>query len=300
MSDSFPFHVNAFYEKKNIWRSLGIAGLGGIRPSKRTNSVFLFLNAPSSKSRPGRSHNIYKDDYDLSTGLFRYTGEGQKGDQTLTRGNYWLANSKKTMAKIHFFRQYNEGGLHEYLGLVHVESYTTELQKDVNGKDRRVFVFWLRPVSGVVPSPADSVFREIEFERSQKLERRSIEELEQHIAKLSLVISTRGPRNGLVVRLGLEYVRYKKIIAMLKEAYERRCQVCHSENFVTNHGFYSEVHHLIPWAISHDDSRENLVVVCANCHRKFHHAKDSERLGMFNQLVANFPNIKFRAPKYVA
>ena len=41
-----------------------------------------------------------------------------------------------------------------------------------------------------------------------------------------------------------------------------RCQIC---------GIFNdklEIHHIIPWRISHDDSVENLITVCHMCHAK--------------------------------
>jgi hypothetical protein len=83
----FPFVINGFYEKKHVWRTLGVAGQGGIRPNKHKNFVVVFFDTRNPKPVPGRSHNIYRDYYDEPTGLYRYTGEGQKGDQKLNRGN---------------------------------------------------------------------------------------------------------------------------------------------------------------------------------------------------------------------
>ena len=274
--------------------------MGGIRPNRQTNSVYVFLNAPSSKPRPGRSHNIYKDDYDALSGLFRYTGEGQKGDQRLSRGNLWLANSKKDMATIHFFRQYNEGGLHEYLGEVEVDSCSKEIQPDVYGNERSVFVFWLRPLSIPVPQQLDAMQREIEFELKWAKRNKTAEEMEEEIRECSEDIAHRNPQRRRFVRSGEEFVRYKGIVKLLKVAYEVRCQTCHAVNFETDGGFYSEVHHLIPWSISHDDTRENLVVLCANCHRKFHRATDEVRSNLYRELISTMTYINFRKPSYIA
>ena len=41
----------------------------------------------------------------------------------------------------------------------------------------------------------------------------------------------------------------------------RRCNIC---------GIFPErieVHHIVPWRLSHDDSEENLMAVCPKCHR---------------------------------
>ena len=52
--------------------------------------------------------------------------------------------------------------------------------------------------------------------------------------------------------------------ALFKEA-GYRCQVC---------GRYAKgdlhLHHIVPISISHDNSRENLIVLCSDCHYKVH------------------------------
>jgi len=88
-------------------------------------------------------------------------------------------------------------------------------------------------------------------------------------------------------------------VTLLKERHEK-CMVCNIPHFKKeNNVAYSEVHHLIPWSTSYDDSRENLVVLCPTCHKKFDHAKISERISMYKQLLKNFPDLKFRKPPYI-
>lgn len=296
----FPFLINSFYEKKQIWRPLGIAGQGGIRPNKRLNFVVVFFDTPELKPIPGRSHNIYADFYDTTTGLYRYTGEGQKGDQKLAKGNLWLVNAKKNGTRIHFFEQHSPGGLHEYLGEVDVESHGTEIQKDVYGNKRTVFVFWLRPVSNHIISEEDVIQREIDSElNEQRKLARTKDELEREAQKLSALIAKRGPKRALLVaRSAKGYERFKGIVTLLKMIYDTECQVCGTRNFETDSGVYSEVHHLISWSTSHDDTRENLVVLCANCHKRFHHAKVAERIRMYKQLVERFADVRYQKPPY--
>lgn len=86
----------------------------------------------------------------------------------------------------------------------------------------------------------------------------------EHRRKLSL--SKRGKKNhfwkggvtsAYLQRLsGIEWDEKRK--ARLKmDGY--RCQICGKFTKL-------EVHHIIPWRISHDDSLENLMSVCRPCH----------------------------------
>jgi len=89
-------------------------------------------------------------------------------------------------------------------------------------------------------------------------------------------------------------------VKKLKQRYDE-CQVCGIKHFETYRDvLYSEVHHLISWKKSHDDSRENLVVVCPTCHKKFDHAKNNERTNMYQILIKNYLNIMFKRPDYVS
>jgi 5-methylcytosine-specific restriction enzyme A len=299
----FPFELNAFYEKKVIWRTLRIAGQGGIRPNKRGNFVVLFLDSPNPNPILGRSHNVYRDFVDRTTGLIRYTGEGQEGDQRMVRGNLWLVAASEKGTRLHFFMQHSPGALHEYMGEVKLETYTSEIQKDIRGNDRKVFVFWLRFLSNpLVTDPVEAEDREIAFEVEQEqTHKHSKEKLASEIDRLSRTVSKGKPKIILSVRTAMEYVRYKTIVKKLKLYYDDKCQICGSEHFRMVKGNpYSEVHHLIPWSVSHDDRKENLVVLCANCHRKMHHADMTERARMFRLLTGRFTEKNYNLPPGVS
>ena len=89
--------------------------------------------------------NVYHDSYNDSLGQYLYTGEGQKGDQTLSFGNKGLADAKKDGKKIHFFRQYIPRSNHQYTGEVEVSGFEYDTQEDLTGKQRRVIIFHLTP-----------------------------------------------------------------------------------------------------------------------------------------------------------
>jgi 5-methylcytosine-specific restriction protein A len=232
--------------------------------------------------------------------LFRYTGEGQKGNQKLSRGNLRLADATKNGTKIHLFRQHSVGGLHEYLGEVKVASFDTEVQKDAKGNQRTVFVFMLRPMSSPVLSEDDATDREIDSEVEDRRKfAPSRGQLEKELDDLRKIIAKRGPeRRAMVTRTESEYKRFKRVVVVLKLIYNTSCQVCGSEHFETERGVYSEVHHLLRWSVTHDDAPENLVVLCANCHRKLHNAKASEIDRMFKQLTEKFPHVLYRQPPH--
>ena len=42
----------------------------------------------------------------------------------------------------------------------------------------------------------------------------------------------------------------------------------------------TEIAHIVPWAKSHDNSFENLIALCPNCHTRFDQKKDIDHLAM--------------------
>lgn len=69
------------------------------------------------------------------------------------------------------------------------------------------------------------------------------------------------------------YERDSKLSKLLKELRGYKCQICGYTFETINGGHYSECHHLE--ALSHKglDVSKNMLVVCANCHRKMHYGR---------------------------
>jgi len=68
------------------------------------------------------------------------------------------------------------------------------------------------------------------------------------------------------------YKRNSKLITKLKQLYKNKCQICHFSFMKKSLEYYSEVHHLKPIGEEGSDSIDNIVNLCANCHRKIHYA----------------------------
>ena len=127
-----------------------------------------------------------------------------------------------------------------------------------------------------------------------KKPKRSRSEIESDLDKINKKILKNGPKKGNTSRTKEENKRDLKIVTLLKERYKKICKIPHFET--ENNATYSEAHHLIPWAKSHDDTRENLVVLCPTCHKKFDHATKPTKISMYDQLVKNFPDETFQKP----
>ena len=121
----------------------GCSSQGGMRRSKRTNTLVLVSN---------RVVSTYSDDWDGDTLL--YTGMGQKGDQSLTFAqNKTLAESNSNGVTVHLF-EVHQRKVYTYCGVVKLvkEPYPS-VQEDATGEKRKVYIFPVRPISSITRAP---------------------------------------------------------------------------------------------------------------------------------------------------
>jgi predicted HNH restriction endonuclease len=70
------------------------------------------------------------------------------------------------------------------------------------------------------------------------------------------------------------FVRNPDVVAEVQHRAQGRCERCYSEapfNSRATGKPYLEVHHRIPLADNGDDTVENAIALCPNCHRYCHH-----------------------------
>lgn len=132
--------VGEVYVRDDLIAAFGGSFMRGMNICKKTNTLVLI-----SKHTKNR---IYGDDWQNS--LMVYTGEGQKGDQTLTAGNKKLYMSNEENTPVHLFVVF-ENGKYTYYGLVKLAGdiyYETE--NDVDGNPRQVIRFPLVRMNDMV------------------------------------------------------------------------------------------------------------------------------------------------------
>jgi hypothetical protein len=129
---------------------------GGIGPSRTTPNVMLFADPDT-----GDQHG-YTDRW-VSNTEFHYTGEGQRGDQRVERGNLAILHHRDDSRSLRLF--WGSKGTVEYAGEFEVDLndpyYWDDSHETGGGPLRRVIVFRLRPVNGVAPNTADLSQRRI-------------------------------------------------------------------------------------------------------------------------------------------
>lgn len=228
---------------------------GDMRRSLETKTLVLISNHVTS---------IYDDRW--IDGVLHYTGMGMKGDQTLQfMQNKTLAQSATNGVAVFLFEVFREQQ-YAFVGQVALsaEPYS-EQQADEDGKPRLVWIFPLTPISGNSPVvPLESVEAVVE-EKQRKARRLSDAEL------LKRAI-TAQPKPGRRAVASTQQDRNPWISEYAKRRAKGKCDLCGGDApFSSTDGRpYLENHHIKWLADDGDDSVENTVALCPNCHRKMH------------------------------
>jgi len=134
-------------KRTDVHARAGGSGRGGISPSGRTPNVLIF-----SDPATGEQHGYF--DRWMDDGCFHYTGEGQRGDQRMDKGNAAILHHKAEHRALRLFK--GTGGLVEYIGEFEVDGadpwYQSDAPETGGGPIRAVIVFRLRPIDAERPS----------------------------------------------------------------------------------------------------------------------------------------------------
>lgn len=255
------FQIGALYNRrKDIHDKYGGQRQGGISTPKEHPFVFLFTGDE------GHAYG-YKDGWN-EEGVFLYTGEGQKGDQQLTRGNKAISSHLEEGKELFLFKKV-ETGIYQFISRMNCIGYSEELRPDGQKDERKVLVFDLIPAEsnalGVIPKSEET-------ELSPVISNLSLEELREKALQNSSRASSSKERKKLY-RQRAEYVR----LYALKVA-KGICGGCGNEApFKTKTGEpYLEVHHLQRLSDGGADHPDWVIALCPTCHRRIHHGEDGE------------------------
>ncbi len=125
--------IGQILENKEIAETFLCSNQGGIRKSKKTNTIVLFAKFDNCSYK-------HRKDGDI----LYFTGMGKRGDQEMKRQNKSVLNARDEGFTIHLFESYKEKEF-IYQGEVELISPPTiERQLDDNNKERDVFMFPLK------------------------------------------------------------------------------------------------------------------------------------------------------------
>lgn len=265
------------YTNEDIMARFKVAGQGGMRKSLGTNALVLISNHWDK-------NNTYEDVWNGD--VFLYTGMGQKGDQTLLRGqNKTLAESNHSDIQVVLFEVFSPG---QYVYIGHVQligdPYTVE-EPDADGNLRKVYKFPLKvkdPSSAIPVEILEKFEKKNEKEILKKLNKDGLWEKAQERSNANLELEkkvsqiTTGDSNTNVqlnYRLTIQktYKRDPFIAEYVKQKANGYCQLCGEKApFEVDGKPYLEAHH-IKWLSNGGlDTIANQCALCPNCHAKVH------------------------------
>ncbi|MBI5670365.1 MAG: HNH endonuclease [Chloroflexi bacterium] len=131
------FIKDEIYKRTELHDRYGGQMQGGISTPSQHNIILLFT------SQTGEQYG-YKDGWTAER-VFLYTGEGQVGDMTFTRGNRVIRDHLQLEKELHLFEYVNRGYV-RYIGQMMYRGFQYRKGRDINGNERKVIVFELTPV----------------------------------------------------------------------------------------------------------------------------------------------------------
>lgn len=282
-SDSISpaFEVGAIYSRRDdIHARYGGQQQGGISTPADYPLIFLFT------SEAGSAYG-YNDEF-RPDGTFWYTGEGQKGDMEMTRGNRAIRDHQSNGKEVHLFEAVGGGDV-RYCGQAVYLSHHREERPDVTGEMRSAIVFELA-VETVLHETSSGEIAEAkhEYNSGRALRSRSLDELRKIALARSSPSATEEERRA-AVRLRSEAVKEY----VLKRS-GGSCEGCGRDApFLTKWGRpYLEPHHVRRVADGGPDHPGWVTALCPNCHRRVHHGQDGEAYNA--QLISRLREIEER------
>lgn len=258
---ALQFTPGAVYDRKTeINGPFGGSRQSGISASATHPAIFIFTGAS------GEQYG-YADDWE--DGAYLYTGEGQRGDMTLTRGNRALAEHAENGKAIYLFESLGKGNGNRYKGEFCCADILERIQPDVNGYDRTAFVFRLVPVENPEQLIEKHSQDEAELPRSLAAAR------EAALAACKPVtdsLSQSAPRKI--------YLRSRKVAHYVLMRADGTCESCEKPApFKKKDGsHYLEPHHVNRLSDGGLDHPRYVAAVCPNCHREIHSGADGASL----------------------
>lgn len=247
-----------YSRRADLLRHFGGQQQGGI-VTPRAAQVVLLFSSPSGLSYG--YHDTFQED-----GTYWYTGEGQRGEMTMTRGNLAILEHEQRGRVLELFEQVHRGHV-RYQGQARYLRHHHEPRPDVTGAMRSAIVFELEllpipdtnvvlPSANAAPSPRWTM------------------PLDQ-LRKLALASAPRGAETH--ARIRLLRVRSDAIRLYVQRRANGICELCGMPApFKRLDGRpFLEAHHLDRISDGGPDHPAHVAAICPNCHRAVHLAEDA-------------------------
>jgi len=229
---------------------------GGMRRSHATDSLVLIAD---------HTQSLYENRW--IDGRFHFSGIGKKGDQQLEFSqNKTLAESAENPVTVFLFEVF-EPGQYVYAGRVALaDAPYTASHPDIDGSCRSVWVFPLQLIEGERSWQITEDLIRKNRKRSERLARNlSDKELVKRAANIKSRAGCRRATTDL-------YEKNVYVAELARRKANGCCQLCEQPApFRDRHGRpFLETHHIEWIAAGGEDTIDNTVALCPNCHAKMH------------------------------
>lgn len=245
---------------------------GGMRRSHETNTLVLVMNHVKS---------IYDDQWNGD--IVHYTGMGQTGNMSLSfHQNKTLHESPSNGVEVHLFEVFKPNE-YTYIGVVErVAPPYQATQPDKNGSLRKAWLFPLKVKSAEVVPIDEAAAIELSVKKERRARKLSDEDLRKRAENAPAQVGSRAGQTTFIPRSPY-------VAAYAKRRANGHCELCQQPApFETKKGEpYLECHHIEWLAKGGDDSIENTVALCPNCHRKMHALNLTNNITALKAIASN-------------
>ena len=229
---------------------------GGMRRSHATDSLVLIAD---------HTQSLYENRW--IDNRFHFSGIGKKGDQDLAFSqNKTLAESSDGTISVFLFEVF-ETGRYVYAGRVNLagKPYTAS-HPDAEGSCRSVWVF---PLQLIEEDQSLQIAAELIRKNRKRSERLARSLSDKELVKRAANIKSRAGCRRATTDL---YEKNVFVAELARRKANGICQLCDlPAPFNDRHGRpYLEIHHIKWIAAGGEDTIDNTVALCPNCHAKMH------------------------------
>lgn len=248
-----------YNRRRDIHDEYGGQRQGGI--STPAEHPYLFLFTGESGEQFG-----YADGW-TEEGVFVYTGEGQRGDMSFTRGNRSIRDHAENGKDILLFQSLGKRKPVQFLGRFNCSTWEYKQAPDVDGKMRQVIVFHLigenaeAETSGSPqPIPSSNI---------------SLDELRQ----LAMAAGSGVGQSTVSKSLQTYRHRSKLVRSYVLERAGANCESCRKPAPFTRSDStpYLEPHHIRRLSDDGPDDPRWVAGICPNCHREIHYGAEGSK-----------------------
>lgn len=144
------FSTGQSYRRRDLHARYGGQGQSGISTPSQYPIIFLFTKEGSiyddewnrDGTLEGEAGSLYDDGWNPD-GTFRYSGQGQRGDMTFTRGNRAIRDHAHDGKELHLFAMEGHGDVRYLDRMVYVRHDLVPARPDAVGDPRTTISFVL-------------------------------------------------------------------------------------------------------------------------------------------------------------